>query len=126
MSVQKLGSSVLVHQITDLQRLAVQAQAEYHYAQAIEHYSEALDILRSLERVDHETEFDLLAGRATCHDLLSDIGSQVVDLELMAKLAQELGDQARQVKTAFELIETLVTLGKPVDEIFTIARFALE
>ncbi len=89
-----------------LQRAADQAREASEYETAIAYYSQALSHA-DFSSQDAATEYDLLAGRVACYDQIGDLQAKAGDLEVMARLAQQMGDVTRQI----EVINHQVTLA---------------
>jgi len=79
--------------LTDLRHAADQARAAYRWEAALGLYT------RALEQADNsaEVEYELRSNRAICYGYLGDYAKEVADLEEMGRLAETLGDVARQV-----------------------------
>jgi adenylate cyclase len=69
-----------------------QAQSGFAHAEAIQHYTQALEILDE----EDPRYFDLLAARAAVYDISAQRVEQKADVEAMLALAQELGDEVRR------------------------------
>lgn len=89
-----------------LQHAARQACEAFEYETAIAYYSQAL-AHEDLSGYGEAMAYDLLAGRAKCYGQAGDLQAQAADLEVMAHLAQEMGDVTRQI----EVINQQVTLA---------------
>ncbi|MBN1954167.1 MAG: tetratricopeptide repeat protein [Anaerolineae bacterium] len=71
------------------------ARREYANQVALDHYSQAIDLLEPEER---EQRYNLLAGRERIHNLMGNRDAQQQDLQQMEHLAVQLDDARRQVE----------------------------
>jgi tetratricopeptide (TPR) repeat protein len=92
-----------------LQREANQARAAYDYEIAIGRYTAALAQLPQSR--DPALEYQLRSGRAACCHMLGDYRAEMVDLQLMAELAEDLGDLPPQVAASTRQTTLLALQG---------------
>lgn len=95
---------------------ANRAQQVHANETAIRYYSNALAFVRGQTGPGNmQTEYELLAGRERCYNLIGERGAQRADLEAMARIAQELGDVSKQVKVATRHVAMANELGNHAD-----------
>ncbi len=98
----------------DLQVAAAQAQTACEWETAISLYSQALALAESSPRDDSIDllVYDLLDQRAECYRHLGDLAAGDADLEAMARLAEERGDQAGQIQVANRQVQVRIQAGR--------------
>jgi len=89
----------------ELRQAVQRARAAYDTETAIKLYDRLIALLT--EQGDAAGVFDALAERAVCHRTLIRFDEARSDLEAMARLAQDLGDERRQI----EVVARQVTLA---------------
>ncbi len=89
--------------LAGLQAAAERAVATSKWQQAVEQYSQALD----LPELPIETAYELYSARATAYDQLGDFQAEAADLKVAARLAEEransLEQKVKQRKTELRL-----------------------
>ncbi len=95
---------------------AEQAKRMHAHETAIHHYSRALRLLRAVPHLsDPRTEYALLAGREACYRRVGNRRAQLEDLEVMARLAQEMGHIPMQIEVATRQVALANQLGNPTE-----------
>jgi signal transduction histidine kinase/DNA-binding response OmpR family regulator/tetratricopeptide (TPR) repeat protein/nitrate/nitrite-specific signal transduction histidine kinase len=99
----------LAEQFADLQQAANRATAAHDWENALPLYTQAVEQMPVQEP---EVAYALLSGRAECHRHLGDVAAQDADLETMARLTQEMGDQTRQIRVANRQVRVRIQQGR--------------
>lgn len=115
--MQEEGHAQLtVESVPELQRAAAEARQAYEHDVAIAHYSKALALLRTPGAEPAlETEYNLLATRAECYEMVGDFSATEADLKAMADLAKTIGDSTRQIEVLNRQAALMNQLGHAVE-----------
>ena len=93
--------------VAELQAAADKARAEYDYAGALRLYEQAL----ARAGLEPALEYDLLLGRAECHDRLGHSTARAADVAAMLRMAETMGDAARLARALSQHSEILLRSG---------------
>lgn len=97
---------------------ADKARQMYANASAIQHYNQALDLLRAHPALaDVETEYALLAGREEAYSLVGNRQGQADDLDAMARIAEAMGDSRRQVAVVTRQVALANQMGNQAEAV---------
>ena len=108
---KKRKKSEIVKQALLLKQSGDAAWEVYEYEDAIEAYSQAIEVLQETTK-EHETHFELLSARAKCFRRLGIVPQEKVDLEQMVQLAKKKNDESLEFKAALRLAQTFLSLGE--------------
>jgi serine/threonine protein kinase/tetratricopeptide (TPR) repeat protein len=106
-----------------LQKAGDRARSIYANQEAIQYYSQALDLLSK----ESPQRFDLLQSRATVTDVIAERESQKEDVEEMLLLAEKAGEitkriDARLAKADYYLATDAIMARQPAEEAAELAR----
>jgi len=108
-------------ELDGLHRRADKARATYHWEEALEYYSAALD----LPDLAPEVTYALLEGRAESYRHLGNLGKQKKDLKAMIRLAELLNNLPCRVRTLNSLAKMAISAGE-YDDALAWAKLALD
>jgi signal transduction histidine kinase/tetratricopeptide (TPR) repeat protein len=99
-----------------LKQSADTARQAYANEAAIQSYTLALELANAHPgMLDAEAEYDLLAGREACYELLGFYREQQADLDVMKRLAKRMKDVPRQIQVVTSQVTLDNILGNYVE-----------
>jgi PAS domain S-box-containing protein len=105
--------------ITNLIQKAMKAKAGYDYPGALELFDQAqcaIDKLLSENGADEkkllEGQYTIHDGRANCYNWMADNNQELSELEIMAGLAAQMGDESRRINVINRQAEAMFGLGE--------------
>ncbi|MFN2213674.1 MAG: GAF domain-containing protein [Anaerolineales bacterium] len=115
---RKSTKKINLKETASLIERADKAKAGYDFASALELFDQAQSALEKQARnngsgykVLLEHQYAIHDGRAECYNWMALSNQELVELEVMAGLAQKLGDRTREINTINRHAETLIGLG---------------
>jgi len=117
-AAKKSTKKISLKETASLLEQAEKAKAGYDYNSALELFDQAQGVIEKQARENGSNERLLLEylyaihdGRAGCYNWMALLNQELVELEIMAGLAQQLEDRTQEINTINRQAEALIGLG---------------